>query len=109
MTEPTLTINRQLAQEAAENLRRQVHPVEPSAEKVYLRIIEQYLALTDPEPLTAEHCPRDWVRDAVFQSVTSPDGGTQFDYHGGQRYLTVCEATLGQLNLELLKEKRDGE
>lgn len=115
MAEPTLTINRQLAQEAAEYLRQHVHENEPSHEKVHLRIIEQYLALTDPEPLTAEHCREAgmieddvdgfhsvWMRNICDHvSVTFVDNSTQ------DRFITNSQPTRGDLRIATARRAPD--
>jgi len=111
MTEPTLTINRQLAPEAAEHLRRHVHENEPSHEKVYLRIIEQYLSLTDQTPLTVEHCREaGWIRKSYAgEDATEKWKPATVDFFPVYGTLTIENPTLGQLRLALLQENRDGE
>lgn len=116
MTEPTLTINRQLAQEAAENLRRQVHPCEPSAEKVYLRIIEQYLSLTDPTPLNviqSQALGLEQDDDNEHAYVDGDNPTSMIAVMIGRDHmaisLNVGDPTVGQLRHALLQGKHDGE
>lgn len=112
MNEPTLTFNRQLAKESVECLRASIREREWFHEKIYLRIIEQYITLTDPTPLTAEHCREAGGTDMgdilVVPGVGWLTGGVDRPIRIGPAFCTMNPA-VGQLRLALLKDNPDGE
>lgn len=110
MTEPTLTINRQLAKEAVEYLRASIHDSDSFHEKIYLRIVEQYLTLTDPTPLAAEHCREAGMNERTGRFIGKENVLVNLAYPGGMAAsIKMYEPTVGQLRLALLQENRDGE
>jgi hypothetical protein len=99
MTEPTLTELRGLA----EHLKGEAPPG-----CAWRALIDAFLSLTDPAPLTADQC-----REAGCRGC----GGENKRWDFGRNYVWMSDSpdmhienpTLGQLRLALLQEDRDGE
>lgn len=105
MNEPTLAELREMAQDDIAWIGDIDTPLK--------LVLEAFLTLTDPTPLTAEHC-----REAGLPSLlgrTFANGGPLLDatiladFRGPEPLLDLWNPTVGQLRLALLKENRDGE
>lgn len=110
MTEPTLTDLREIAQT--------IEAGWPEVEPPRLRqLANAFLTLTDPTPLTAEHC-REAGLDAheidEYHTVWRVSPYEELAIYETQNAehdfdMSCPRATVGQLRLALLQENRDGE
>jgi hypothetical protein len=102
MTEPTLAELRRVSQSILDGY--------PGADPAELRqLAKSYLALTDPEPLTAEHCQEAGMSPLVENSTDLECAAALFCMCNSEEtpHLEVIHPSVGTLRLALLQENRE--